>query len=295
MARNWENTFASWAEGPGRTEEEHSENMIRAIRNAIAKSEDLKHRNIEVFLHGSYRNRVNVRQNSDVDIGILCHNAFFYKLPENCTTEDFNIIPSTYYYHQFKSDVESALVDHFGRAAVRRGNKAFDIKENSYRVEADVTPFFEHRRYSISSRYQEGVELRPDNGGRVINWPEQHYNNGVLKNTVTQRRYKRVIRILKRLCIEMGDTGIPTAKPIPGFLVECLVSNVSNKYFGHNTYTEEIRAVLAFLFNNTRTDEKCGEWVEVSGLKWLFRAPQPWTRTQAHAFISDAWDYIGFT
>ena len=141
----------------------------------------------------------------------------------------------------------------------------------------------------------EGVELQPDNGGRVINWPEQHYNNGVSKNTATQRRYKRVVRILKRLCIEMDDVGISTAKFIPGFLVECLVWNVPNKHFGHNTYMAEIRAVLAFLFNNTRTDGECAEWVEVSGLKWLFRAPQPWTRTQVHAFIDDAWDYIGFT
>ncbi len=93
----------------------------------------------------------------------------------------------------------------------------------------------------------------------------------------------------------MDDKGIATAKPIPGFLVECLVSNVPDEHFGHNTYTAEIMAVLAFLFNNTKTDKECTEWVEVSGLKWLFRGPQPWTRTQAHAFINDAWDYIGFT
>ena len=295
VAQDWENTFASWAKGPQTTEDERSENAIRAIRNAIAKSDDLKHRNIDVFLQGSYRNRVNVRQNSDVDIGILCHNSFFYNLPENYTAKDFNITPSTYHYHQLKNEVEAALAGHFGKSAVHRGNKAFDIKENSYRVEADVAPFFDHRRYSINGHYQKGVELLPDNGGRVINWPEQHYNNGVSKNTATQRRYKRVVRILKRLCINMDDKGIATAKPIPGFLVECLVSNVPDEHFGHNTYTAEIMAVLTFLFNNTRTDKECTEWVEVSGLKWLFRGPQPWTRTQAHAFINDAWDYIGFT
>ena len=154
MTRDWENTFASWAKGPGTTEEERSENAIRAIRNAIAKSDDLKHRNIEVFLQGSYRNRVNVRQNSDVDIGILCRDPFFYELPENCTAQDFNIIPATYHYYQFKNEVEGALIDYFGKSAVHRGNKAFDIKENSYRVEVDVAPFFEHRRYSINGRYQ---------------------------------------------------------------------------------------------------------------------------------------------
>ena len=295
MAKDWENTFSGWVKGPGTTESERSDNAIRAIRIAISKSNDLQHRNIDVFLQGSYRNRVSVRQNSDVDVGILCHDAFFYNLPDNYTAEDFGISPSNYHYHQFKNEVEAALVNHFGKSAVHRGNKAFDIKENSQRVEADVAPFFDHRRYSTDGRYQEGVELQPDNGGRVINWPEQHYNNGVSKNTATQRRYKRVVRVLKRLCVEMNNNEIPTAKPIPGFLVECLVSNVPNENFGYNIYTADVRAVLAFLFNNTMTDRKCTKWVEVSRLKWLFRGPQPWTRSQAHAFISDAWDYIGLT
>ena len=295
MARNWENTFSSWAKGPGATESERSENAIREIRTAISKSDDLQHRNIVVFLQGSYKNRVSVRQNSDVDVGILCHDTFFYKLPENYTTKDFDITSSDYHYPQFKNEVGAALVDHFGKSAVRRGNKAFDIKESSQRVEADVAPFFRHRRYSADGRHQKGVELQPDNGGRVINWPDQHYNNGVSKNDATQRRYKRIVRILKRLCIEMDNNEIPTAKPIPGFLVECLVYNVPDENFGHNTYTADIRAVLAFLFNNTMASGKCSKWVEVSCLKWLFQGSQPWTRNQAHAFISDAWDYIGFS
>ncbi len=294
MARDWESTFKSWAKGPGKTEDERCDNAIRAIRNAIGKSTALKGRWIEVFLQGSYRNRVNVRQNSDVDVGIVCHDVFSYCLPQGTTAEQFGISPATYTYRQFKNEVEGALVDHFGRQAVHRGNKAFDVTANSYRVEADVAPFFEHRRYSVSGGYDEGVELRPDRGGRIINWPEQHYNNGVAKNSLTGRRYKRVVRILKRLCIEMDDQGIAAAKPIPGFLIECLVWNVPNGHFGHLTYTADVRAVLVFLFNNTMRDKECWDWVEVSHLKYLFRGQKPWTRSQAHEFLSAAWDYLGF-
>ena len=55
-----------------------------------------------------------------------------------------------------------------------------------------------------------------------------------------------------------------------------------------------VRAVLAYLFNNTINDADCKEWGEVSGLKYLFRTSQPWTRNSAHQFLNDAWDYIGF-
>lgn len=76
--KDWETTFASWAQGPGQKEQERCENAERAIRSAIAASAKLNYRNIKVSVHGSYRNHVNVRQESDVDIGIVCRDTFFF-------------------------------------------------------------------------------------------------------------------------------------------------------------------------------------------------------------------------
>ena len=72
MSVDWESTFSSWAKPPGKTEQEGCENAEGAIKNAIAASDKLKSRNIKVFTQGSYQNNTNVRQDSDVDIGILC-------------------------------------------------------------------------------------------------------------------------------------------------------------------------------------------------------------------------------
>jgi len=294
MKDDWESIFSSWAKPPGKTEQERCENAERAIRNAIAASDKLNRRNIKVFAQGSYRNNTNVRKDSDVDIGILCYDTFLYDLPDGYTRESFQIIPATYDYAQFKNEVGEALIAHFGKSSVHRGNKAFDIHETSYHVDADVAPFFEHRRYATDGTYLSGVELSPDNGGKVINWPEQHYENGVRKNTTTHKRFKALVRILKSLCNQMSEDDIAAAQPILGFLVECLVWNVPNDDFGHNTYLSDARACIAFLFNNTLKDDECSEWGEVSELKYLFRGSQKWTRQQAHSFLSAAWDYIGF-
>ena len=165
-----------------------------------------------------------------------------------------------------------------------------------------MVPFAEHRRYSEDGSYICGVELHPDSGGRIINWPErlfddihwpnQHYENGVGKNSATARSYKGVVRILKRLRNEMDDVGIVPAKPIWGFLVECLVWNAPNASFGAPTWDQDVQAVLRHLWLNTKTDEACSEWGEVSELKYLFRGA-PSLRLQAHAFVDAAWDYIG--
>jgi hypothetical protein len=97
-----------------------------------------------------------------------------------------------------------------------------------------------------------------------------------------------------RDAIYVADVNIAAASPIPSFLIECLIWNVPNDHFGHDSYTGEVRAALAFLFNNTMKFDDYKEWGEVNELKYLFRTVQPWTVEQAHAFLSAAWDYIGF-
>jgi hypothetical protein len=298
MSRNWEAIFSSWGASPGPTEQAKAENAERAVRKAIDASTKLGTKPIEVFTQGSYANRTNVREDSDVDVCVLYTGAFFpdYSLSEGLTSEALGYGSGTYLYPEFKNDVEAALVSYFGRSEVVRGQKAFDVHANTYRIDADVVPCFEHRRISgsVQSHWQQsGTELHPDNGGVIVNWPQQNYDNGVQKNTDTRRRFKAIVRILKRLRNEMADQGRTAADPIPSFLSECLVWNVPNDGFGHSTLTGDVQYAIAHLWNNTRTDEACKEWGEINENKYLFRGQQ-WTRPQVNTFLQAAWNYIGF-
>ncbi len=296
MNQQWEDKFRNWAKPPSEAEEKRCENTLGAIREAIQKNQKLNTRSIRIFSQGSYRNNTNVRRESDVDIGVTCTEVFYEDYPEGMSRENFGNVDSGYSYSQFKTEVGEALISHFGAGAVTRGNKAFDVRETQRQVEADVVPFFQHRRYSRDGRYLEGVELRPDNGRpqKIINWPEQHYENGVAKNNQTGKRYKALIRVLKSLRNEMDDGGKASAGPIIGFLCECLMWNVPDSYFGNESYWLDLRGVLVYLYEKTQTDVLCQEWGEVSELKYLFNPLQKWTRQQANTFIVDAWAHVGF-
>lgn len=300
MNRDWESDFRNWAKPSSDTEQQKCDNAVQMVRDAINRDGVLSGKAIEVFAQGSYRNNTNVRQDSDVDICVMLKDVFFYNLPAGKLKGDFKISDASYTYAEFKNSVDKALVNKFGRKEVSRGNKAFDVNANTYRVDADVVACLEHRRYTGQQNYDgtfyylSGTEFRPDNGGRVINRPQQNYENGVEKNEDSGNRFKYITRVLKRLRNEMADNGISVAKPISSYLLECLVWNVPNIGFGHDTYIDDVRYVLAHTFNETINDEKCHEWGEVNELKYLFRSSQPWTRQQAHDFISAAWDYIGF-
>lgn len=299
MSGDWENTFSSWGAPPGTTEQEKCENAERAIRKAIDASKTLNSKNIEIFVQGSYANRTNVRQDSDVDICVLYKDAFFpeFVMSEGLNDADLGFIDGAYPYDEFKKDVGAALKSYFGSGAITRGKKAFDVHANTYRVDADVVPCFEHRRYHGSNQsnwYHSGTQLNPDDGGTIINWPRQNYDNGVGKNKATGRRFKAVVRILKRLRNEMADDNYAVAEPIPSYLIECLVWNVPNEGFSGNTYEENVRYALAHLWNETRSNEQCNEWGEVNELKYLFGSHQAWKRVQVNSFLQAAWDYVGF-
>lgn len=301
MSWAWNEQFGTWAQAPSTTEAEKIQHSITAVRKALDADAKLAQLT-KVFVQGSYRNRVNVRQDSDVDIGVLyTGNLFGPEYPPGKTAQDFNVIDVAYGYTEFKTDLSTALNRYFGTASVHRGSKAFDLHANTYRVDADVVPLMIHRRYAPDGSFICGTELRPDDGGRIVNWPErlyddrnwpnQHYENGNAKNNRTSRAYRGVVRILKKLRNHMDQNGVAAAKPIKGFFIECLVWNVPDACFTHNTWHEDIVAVLDHLAIFTSSMTLCGEWGEVSEWKYLFKNDEV-KRAHAAAFIAEARKYI---
>lgn len=226
-------------------------------------------------------------------------------MPDGKKAADYGIEPATYSYAQYKNELGQALVDYFGgEPKVVRGNKAFIVRETTYHVEADVVPFFEHREYDATRAWRWGVSLLPDDASRRIdNYPErlrdywpntpQHYENGVAKNDATNRTFKRTVRVLKNLTCEMANAGTIEAKAIPGYLIECLVWNVTEDRFKHDRWCDVVRDVLYNIWANTKEDASCATWTEVDGIKYLFHSTQKWTRAEANAFIKAAWNYVG--
>lgn len=302
MSTTWNDRFSAWAQAPSQTESDRIGNAITAIKKALAA--DTKLASVtKVFVQGSYRNRVNVRQDSDVDIGVLyTGNVFLADYPNGTGHSNFGNSNATYSYADYKNDIGKALTSYFGAKHVTRGDKAFDIHENSYRVDADVVPLFVHRRYKPDGTYICGTELQPDSGGRIKNWPErlydtyewprQHYENGNGKNTDTRRAYRGVVRIIKKLRNIMDEEGIAEANPIKGFNVECLVWNAPNTCFTHATWYEDVSVVLNHLSYHLSSMALCGEWGEVSELKYLLKNDDA-KRANLKSFIDRARKYIG--
>jgi len=195
-----EDHLSGWAARPSQTETDRMINAETAVKKAIAASAAFNGRSYRVFAQGSYRNRVNVKADSDVDVAVLCTDTFFWEGgPPGATLDTLGYGPAQHSYADFRQDVGNALRSYFSSGTVTEGDKAFDIKSNTYRVDADVAPFFIHNRFAENGTFIDGIEMVPKSGGRIINWPDQHYENGVAKNKATSRSYKGCVRMLKVL------------------------------------------------------------------------------------------------
>lgn len=307
MPRDWEQAFRTWSKPSSDTEADKQDNAIRMIKDAIWEYVPLRTYDISVFAQGSYRNNTNVKQESDVDICVCCNDTFW----SDYTFADYGAVQAgvsdaPYTYNQFKNDVQSALEQKFGKDGVRRGAKAFDVRPNTYRVDADVLAAFAHRRYQkktpnlLTGGYiydyskPVGAEFISDTGIRVVNWPEQHYTYGVLKNKLTGYRFKSAVRVLKNIRYDMDDAGVKAAKAVPSYLIECMLFNVDDRAFEKNSSVELMQSLIVECYKATATDEACRAWLEVNEMKYLFHLTQPWTRTQAHEFFLAAWGYCEF-
>ena len=299
MARDWAATFDSWAKPVSDTENEKCERAERMIRAAIGESQALKAHTIRVFTQGSYRNDTNVRQDSDVDIAVCCTDICMpdFSMAPELTRAEVGISDAQYSHQQFKNEVGAALVAYFGSGGVTRGNKAFDVHENTSRVDADVVPcidLFLYERGSYGITYRKGTNIRTDSGQSINNYPEQHAEEGKKKNVATGNTFKRVVRILKRLRNEMKDGGVAAAAAVPSFLIESLVWSCPNASFAHDTYYKDVRAVLTDIHASLLTPGVAAAWTEVNNIKFLFHPSQGWTADQATAFVVAAWQYVGF-
>lgn len=306
MATDWEATLRSWVKPPSENEDNKRNKTEAEIKAALKASANLKSVGYKVYAKGSYANNTNVRLDYDVDIAVECTDFYYHDqfgaaadVKKAAVEKQFSGYKGGYTSSDFKNDVEQALVDCYGRQAVKRGNMAMRVREKKTTLPADVVPCFEyHYIYDVdfwgNLKYHQGTRIYPDAGSYIHNWPVQQQTLGVAKNELTGRRYKRMVRALKRLENQLVKDG--QIKELPSFFIECLVYNVPNECFNHKTYVADMRDVLRVIFNSTLTKNKdeCEKWLEVSERKYLFDSTQPWTYQQAHDLADKAWDYMGF-
>ncbi len=258
MSRFSEETYNNWRKPASESEEQRISNAISMIKDAIRSSDDLKNKNIEIFVQGSYANNTNVKRESDVDVCVMLKDTFYCEYPDGLKDNDYGFSEGTNNFSDYRKLIVTALIEKYGQDNVKPGNKSIKIKSNSYRVEADAVPSFQYKNFKYKNsktpnNYIEGIKFYTYNTHtEVINYPKIHIENGKIKNSETQRRFKRLVRIFKRIRYQMIDENEPVNKGITSFLIECLLWNTPNSIFNnYDSWTDRMSCPKISLQNNS--------------------------------------------
>ena len=302
------------------SEDEKCRNAIRMVRDAMKKLDytddekeirsymadsyayalDLRQRytgkKITLLVQGSYANRTNISTESDVDVAVILESTFIPKFRNGVTDRDYGFSDGTFSVYELKDEVQDALNQHFRGQGVVRHDKCIKVTGNTYRVDADVVPAYRYRDYSDdylcdNGNYVGGIEIRPDSGGKILNYPEQHIRLGIAKNKVTKYNFKKCVRIIKNMKEKMKEDGYEVSSKISSFGLESLLWNVEvsayTKYSSILRYT--FGEVISFLKNDFAN---FGTYVEINGIKSLF--PDKKTQNIYQEFIDDLYNFYKY-
>ncbi|HEY1976559.1 MAG TPA: nucleotidyltransferase [Candidatus Baltobacteraceae bacterium] len=291
-----EKQLETWANVGAEKAAESTYASIKAATDA-AKSTALKEFSYDVYLQGSYRNSTSIYGDMDVDV-VVEATDFFYKdvddLTESQKAEFERQFPGSpsHSFNDFRSAVERTLTDYYGSSLITLRNKCIQVTGKSGRLDADVVPCVRYRdfRKDESARLptpKEGITFWTRNAARqVINYPRQHYDNGVVMNKNTSYRFKPTVRIFKNLRNHCSANNLIADGVAPSYFVSCLIYNAPTDLFKPR-HEDTVVAVLKWM--NGLTDEQWGKLVAQCGLLWLCRdKPDYWPIANAKAFKTAA-------
>jgi ABC transporter substrate binding protein len=192
------------------------------VQDALANNHWLSDEGVQVIAQGSFTNRTNARLEADIDLRVqhpslridyapgvdvatAYHRGRYFD-----TGRSYAAISAA-----MRSVIVSDLTDAFGALNIdATGNKAIRVKGlTGSRSEVDVVAAFTLHHITgmalFDSLTHKGVAiLSRDSNSWTFNYPDQHAENGKRKRLSTGLQFKRVVRIVKRLCSKKPGGGL---------------------------------------------------------------------------------------
>ncbi len=288
-----ETTLSNWTGPSSDTEKDKQERAERMIRQAIDDHEPFNNCSLKVYAKGSYANNTNVRSDSDVDIAVECTEVLYWEESEKGNNHTSgNPYKGIWTPTKLRAELVSAMEKKFPNQVDTSGVTAIQINANTARVNADVVPCFSYRYY-MGNAHRDGTKIFKTDDRSVVNYPLQQIRNGTDKNNRTNYKYKKCVRILKR--IENAMAGVGKCKELPSYFIECLAYNCPDHIFTRATWSQMLREIIIYIYHALEGEEpNTNRWLEVNECFYLFHPQQKWTRQDGRAFAHAAWNYCGF-
>jgi hypothetical protein len=227
--QSWNDRLAHWERPASDSEEVMIERAAAMVWQVMSGNSWFASEAVEIAPQGSYYNNTNVRQESDIDLRAVHRDIFIQYAPGVLQSRAYAALGYfgtgrmyTDLTARLRLEMAVELGRKFGALNVDTGGqKAIRVHGVlGSRANVDIVPCFtlHHVRWDqMTDRYWtiKGIAILSQDGKWTFNFPEQHYANGVQKRAGTQLRFKKIVRMLKRLRDELVEAGVLERKRLP--------------------------------------------------------------------------------
>jgi hypothetical protein len=302
--QSWNDRLEHWEKPASDSEEAMIERAASIVRQAMSADPWCVAEGIQIEQQGSYYNNTNVRKESDIDLRAV-HPDIFVQYEPGLRESDadrafgYHATGKTYIDSsaRLRRQIATQLGSRFGAHNIdARGRKAIRVNGiPGSRATVDIAPcFILHRIGSnpLAARYTrvKGIAILCTDGSWTFSFPDQHHTNGIAKRARTRLRFKKIVRMAKRLRDELVQQGAIQAKQVPSFLVECLVYGVDDKVFlveSDDRY-DRLRRVMSAINAQLHDAAWCNSASDITELVKLFGNDRGWTAASARQFAQAA-------
>lgn len=230
-----------------------------------------------VLLQGSYGNGTGVRQESDVDISLICEDVWVGKY-NKFLPKDYNFCNSSFSILDLKSRLTNFINSYYPTKA-KEANKCIDFQGNgTSRKNVDIVLALRYRDYSNDldcnpNNFVKGICIKTLDGKEIINYPEQTKDNSILKNKQTNYFYKKIVRIIKNIKLDMEKNGVIPSKVISSFGLESMLFNVQNNVIigPYDNMKSRINSIINYLYSEK---ENIIQFMEPNKILKIFDNPK---------------------
>jgi len=278
----WEVMFDRWTGPASPTEEARVAATEYAVRRAVETTFGGQVA-IKIIPQGSSVNNTNVKTKSDLDLVVLAEQDEFY-LPNPTGGLPAGIVPNGHtvpnLYPQFRREVINALLRSDGLLmSVKDGGKALKLSPNTEaRVDCDVLPAFRsikthpHQHSPFIPRTDKGIIFLDGSMNEVISYPEQHLENGRRRNDSTGHKYKKMVRILKKIKDRQlsGRKSLFVPTLPSSYQIECLVYNVPDHHLLVGGWYDSVMSCATWIHDALNDSILCNGLIQVNGMDPMF-------------------------
>lgn len=239
---------------------ESSKETHEAIREAL---EELpSHIEARFYLQGSYKNHTNIVGKSDVDIIIELQSTFEEDYSQLGELEQIlkkslrKKHSAAYLFEYFREDVIELLEKYFGEEYIdSTGAKCLKLQSHPKYNDADIVICQKYILHTELFKEEEGIRFPvPSENRWIINFPEQHYDNGCKKNNTenTNGQYKPVVRIFKNIKERLIEQRLIASEDVPSYFLECFLYNAPDDIFLEENYVDVCLNMIDWLVEVAR-------------------------------------------